>query len=133
MFYGPPGPSNLGARGGRARERPPVIFEDIIYDASATGLLDLIRHASSAARTIAVFGHDPAIQELALALAGTASDAARGASAGPQAPDAVDRTRTKFPAAAVAVLEFSGLWSRLSQGQARLATFVTPRAIRRSG
>jgi phosphohistidine phosphatase len=110
-------------------ESPPVAFEDGIYGASAAGLLDLIHHAPSAARTIAVVGHDPAVQELALALAGTASGAGRGTSAGPQPSDALDRMRIKFPTAAIAVLEFSGPWSRLGQGQTRLAAFVTPREI----
>lgn len=115
------------------RERPPVIFEHGIYGASAAGLLGLIRHAPPAARTVVVVGHDPAVQDLALALAETAPDADRGATAGARSPDALDRMRTKFPTAAIAVLELSGPWSRLEKGHARLASFVTPRELNGQG
>ena len=73
---------------GALRKKPPVIFEHGIYGASAAGLLDLVRHAPSAARTVVVVGHEPAIQDLALALAETAPDADRGSMAGAQSPDA---------------------------------------------
>jgi phosphohistidine phosphatase len=116
---------------GALRERPPVIFEHGIYGASAAGLLDLIRHVPSAAGTVVVVGHDPAVQDLALALAGTVPDADGGGTAGAQSPDALDRMRTKFPTAAIAVLELNGPWSRLGKGHARLASFVTPRELPR--
>ena len=44
---------------GALRKKPPVIFEHGIYGASAAGLLDLVRHAPSAARTVVVVGHEP--------------------------------------------------------------------------
>lgn len=111
---------------------PPVAFEHGIYDASAAGLLDVIRHAPSVARTVLVVGHEPALQQLALALAGAVADAG-GASAGVLPAGGLDRMRAKFPTAAIAVLEFSGPWSRLGQGQARLTSFVTPREIAGQG
>jgi phosphohistidine phosphatase len=114
---------------GALQDRPAVTFEHGIYGASAAGLLDVIRHAPSGARTVVVVGHEPAVQDLALALAETAPDADRGTTAGAQSPDALNRMRTKFPTAAIAVLEFSGPWSRLENGQARLASFVTPREL----
>jgi phosphohistidine phosphatase len=110
-------------------ESPPVVFEHGIYGASAAGLLDLIRRAPPAARTVMVVGHDPALPELALALAGADPDASRGAGSALSPGGAVDRMRIKFPTAAIAVLEFSGSWSRVGPGQARLARFVTPREI----
>jgi phosphohistidine phosphatase len=58
------------------------------------------------------------MSELALALAGTG------------APGLLERVRAKFPTAAIAVLTFSGGWSGLAVGRARLARFVTPRDIR---
>jgi phosphohistidine phosphatase len=111
------------------RKSPPVTFEHGIYGASAAGLLDLIRHAPSAARTVVVVGHDPAVQEVALALAGAAPDADRGAAEDELSAGALERMRTKFPTAAIAVLEFSGPWSALGQRHARLARFVTPREL----
>jgi phosphohistidine phosphatase len=108
-------------------QRQPVVFEDGIYGASAAELLDIVRHAPSAGRTIVVVGHNPGIQELAVALAGAAAEAGRSGSSLP--PSALDRMTAKFPTAAIAVLEFSGPWSRLHPGQARLASFVTPREL----
>lgn len=113
------------------RKSPPVTFEHGIYAASAAGLLDLIRHAPSAARTVIVVGHDPAVQGVALALAAAAPGADRGAAEDELSPNALERMRTKFPTAAIAVLEFSGPWSALGQGHARLARFVTPRELAR--
>ena len=81
---------------GALQDRPAVTFEHGIYGASAAGLLDVIRHAPSGARTVVVVGHDPAVQDLALALAETAPDADRGTTAGAQSPDALNRVRTKF-------------------------------------
>ena len=113
---------------GALRERPPVIFEHAIYGASAAGLLEIMRRAPSAALTVVVVGHEPALQDLALALAET-PDPDRGAKAGAQSSDALNRLRTKFPTAAIAILEFSGPWSRLGEGHARLTRFVTPREL----
>src|SRR5215468_9321563 len=50
---------------------PPVSFEQRIYQASAAQLLGLVREEPSAVKTLLVVGHDPAIHELALMLAGT--------------------------------------------------------------
>ncbi len=108
---------------------PPVSFDDGVYQASAVQLLDLIRRAPPAARTLLLIGHDPAIQELALALAAATSPAHLGAvnDAGP--PAMLDRMRAKFPTAAIAVFEFTGNWDQLGPGAARLTRFVTPRDL----
>ncbi len=104
-------------------QAPPVVFEHGIYGASAAGLLDLIKRAPPAARTVVVVGHDPGVQDLALALTAADSDAHRSG------PGAADRMRAKFPTAAIAVAEFSGRWSELGTRPARLAAFVTPREM----
>jgi phosphohistidine phosphatase len=100
---------------------PPVSFDDGVYDASATELLDLIRRAPPTARTLLVVGHDPAIPELALTLASAARPGHRDA--------ALDHMKAKFPTAAIAVLEFTGNWDRLAAGSARLTGFATPRDV----
>jgi phosphohistidine phosphatase len=92
-------------------------------------LLDLVRGTALDAWTLLIVGHDPAVPELALALA-AASQLARAdavTDAGP--PGAVDRMRAKFPTAAIAVLEFTGSWDKLVPGSARLTCFVTPRDL----
>jgi phosphohistidine phosphatase len=105
--------------------RPHVDFEPGAYGASAAGLLDLIRRLPPTAGTVVVVGHDPGIPELALALsAGQMTSGNQPVGPRPALPQ--DRMRQKFPTAAVAVLELSGPWSRLTPGRARLAAFVTP-------
>ena len=108
---------------------PPVSFDDDLYLGSAVQLLDLIRGAPAAARTLLIVGHDPAVPELALMLAAPApaGDAAGGSEAAPAA--ALDRMRAKFPTAAIAVLQFGGNWDQLAPGSARLTSFVTPRDL----
>jgi phosphohistidine phosphatase len=102
------------------------ICDHDIYGASPAGLIGIIRGAPSAAGTVVVVGHDPAVRVLALVLAGTVTDAVGGSAGGALAPDVLDRMRARFPAAAIAVLEVSGPWSQLGPGRARLTGFVTP-------
>jgi len=107
---------------------PPVSFEDQVYGASPAQLLELVRQAPRAAKTLLVVGHDPGIPELAFMLAG---DAAPGSGAVPRAT--VDRMKAKFPTAAVAVLELTGNWDQLAPDGARLTGFVTPREVSDDG
>ncbi len=101
----------------KLRAQPQVAFEQRVYGASAEELLALARTTPSQARTLLIVGHDPAMHELTLELA--------GAEPGGQS-DALGRARLKFPTAAIAVLAFTGPWGKLTAGQARLAEFVTP-------
>lgn len=101
---------------------PPVRFDDRLYRASAPDLLGLARRAPSPVRTLLIVGHDPAIHDLAVTLAGSGSGAA--AMAG--------RMRVKFPTGAVAVLEFTGNWDQLGGEGTRLTSFVTPREVEAS-
>ena len=107
---------------------PPVTFDDQVYGGSASQLLNLIRRAGTT-RTLLVVGHDPALPRLAVTLASVpAAGPLIGAGAtGP--PNAVGRMRTKFPTAAIAVLEFTGRWDQLSPETAQLTCFATPRDL----
>jgi phosphohistidine phosphatase len=107
---------------------PPVRFEDRVYGASAPMLLDLVHRAPGAAKTLLIVGHDPGIPELAFMLAGAAA-----ASSGTVPRATVDRMKTKFPTAAIAVLELTGNWDQLGPGAARLTGFVTPREVAAGG
>ena len=102
------------------------MFDRGIYDASPAGLIGIIRGVPSAAGTVVVVGHDPAVRVLALVLAGAVTDAAGGSASMALAPGVLDRIRAGFPTAAIAVLELSGPWSQLGPGWARLTGFVTP-------
>ena len=107
---------------------PPVSFEDRIYLASAGQLLDLARQAPRAVQTLLIVGHDPGIPGLALLLAGPASPTDGGSGIAP--PAAFDRMGAKFPTAAIAVLELTGIWRQLGPGTAHLVSFVIPRDVR---
>lgn len=98
---------------------PRVSFDQRVYGAAAGELLDLARETGPRTRTLLIVGHDPAMQELALALA-----SARAGDAG-----ALGRVRFKFPTAAIAILEFSGTWQGLGPDQAQLTAFVVPRDL----
>jgi phosphohistidine phosphatase len=108
---------------------PPVSFEDRIYLASAGELLDLVRQAPRAAKTLLIVGHDPGIPDLAFLLTGPASPAGGDAGSGIAPPAALERMKAKFPTAAIAVLELTGTWRQLGPGAARLASFVIPREV----
>jgi phosphohistidine phosphatase len=101
---------------------PQTIFEDRVYGATSAELLDLARQAPPGVHTLLIVGHDPAMHELTLELA--------GAQPGDGSREALDRVRIKFPTAAIAVLEFTGTWPKLAPGQAQLAAFATPSDFR---
>src|SRR5215472_3974747 len=107
---------------------PSVTFDARIYEAAATGLLDLIREVPAATGTLLLIGHNPAIEDLALLLA-TAPSGEAGPGPADTASGDLERMLTKFPTAAIAVLEFPGTWPGLAPGQARLTAFVTPRDL----
>ena len=107
---------------------PPVAFSDGVYQSSARQLLDLIRR-TGATGALLVVGHDPAVPQLALKLAdaNTTAPASSVNEAGPSVM--IGRLRTKFPTAAIAIIEFTGSWDQLGPETARLTRFVTPRDI----
>ncbi|MGO9296402.1 MAG: SixA phosphatase family protein [Streptosporangiaceae bacterium] len=101
--------------------RPPAAqFDERVYAAPASDLLAVIRDTGGQAGTLLIVGHNPGLQDLALALARPgAGDAA-----------ALARARAKFPTGAIAVLELTGAWPDLRLRQARLTSFVTPKDLR---
>ena len=108
---------------------PAVVFDDLVYEASAVRLLDSIGHTPAATGTLLIVGHDPALPELARTLAAAGPGrAGPGNEAEPAAM--LDRIRTKFPTAAIAIFECAGDWAQLAPGWARLICFVTPRELR---
>jgi len=108
---------------------PPVTFDVRIYAAAPADLLALIREVRPATGTLLLIGHNPAIEDLARLLA-AASGAAGPGTAGPRTGGShhsdLDRMRSKFPTAAIAVLRSGGTWHDLAPGRARLTAFVTP-------
>jgi phosphohistidine phosphatase len=103
--------------------RPAVTFDDRVYGAATAGLLNLARLADPETLTLLIVGHEPAMRELTLELAGP-PPARTGHD------DDLVRVRAKFPTAAIAVLSFAGRWAELGPGQARLIGFVQVGAVR---
>ena len=71
----------------------------------------------SPSRPVMVIGHNPGLEDLALALAGDGTEAA------------LRQLRTKFPTAALATLDVGGAWPQLAFGDAFLRSVVLPRAL----
>lgn len=98
--------------------KPPVDFEDRIYDASPRDILTAIAHAPASAQSLMVVGHNPGFHETANLLVNSGDKRMRNSLA------------DKFPTAALAVIDLDiDDWTAIRPGGGRLECFVTPRAI----
>jgi phosphohistidine phosphatase len=87
-----------------------------IYDAGGPELLQIIRGARPDAESVLLIGHNPAMQELALAL--------------PAEGEHVASIRRKLPTAALVVFDLPiEDWSDLEPGTATLADYRTPKQV----
>jgi phosphohistidine phosphatase len=94
----------------------PTHFERDIYDGDVDELLACIRDTADEVRTLLMVGHNPALQDLVLALAGDGTTAELLAAA-----------RRDFGTAAVARLKVSGAWAGIDPGSAKLIDFTVAR------
>lgn len=94
---------------------PPADTDDRVYANTVEDLLGLVRDVPASVRTLAVVGHNPSMQELAVQLAG--DDTARGAA---------DLAET-YPTCAVAVFAVDGDWADVGPSTASLSAFEVPR------
>jgi phosphohistidine phosphatase len=93
--------------------RRAVRVEGELYGASAAQLLERIRRVPDSVDSVLLIGHNPGMQDLALALAGTAPE-----------------IEAKYPTAALATLAYSGsAWSDLGPGAAELVDLARPRDL----
>jgi phosphohistidine phosphatase len=97
---------------------PTALIEPELYSASASTLLERLRRLPEETGSAMLIGHNPAVQQLALSLAGRGSG--RTAIEG------------KYPTAGLATISFAGNWSDLDVHGAELVDFVTPRALKQS-
>jgi phosphohistidine phosphatase len=95
-----------------------VLIEQELYSASADDLLERLRRLPDTTGSALLVGHNPAVQELALTLAGAAPGRA-----------AIER---KYPTAALATFRFDASWSELDAGMADLVDFVTPKKLKQA-
>lgn len=93
-----------------------VRIEDRLYGAGSTEMLRMIRRLPDDLPSVMLVGHNPVLQDLALALA------ASGAR--------LKRLAAKFPTGALAELSFAvDRWSELAAGRAKLTAYVIPRDL----
>jgi phosphohistidine phosphatase len=92
-----------------------ALFEPELYGASEGGLLERLRKLDVSVDSALVIGHNPALEELTLMLAGSGA--------------ALGKVHKKFPTGALATLDFDGDWSSLRPHAARLTSFVRPKDL----
>lgn len=92
-------------------------FDERIYTAGATGLLDVLLEVPDAVKTVLMIGHGPGVPMLAAALAREDDTSA----------DASERLAESFPTAGTAVFGLEAGWSSLAPDTAYLREFVVPR------
>jgi phosphohistidine phosphatase len=99
--------------------QPELLLLRSLYDfGDGSALIEAIRAHGGAAKRLMVVGHNPAVESLALALAGGGDEALRREIAG------------KYPTGALAVFSFPpGDWHSLSEGDGRLEAFTRPRDL----
>jgi phosphohistidine phosphatase len=92
-----------------------VWYDRRIYDADADALLEVIREAPAATRTVLLVGHAPGVPWLADELATPEPSADR------------QRLGSEFPTSALAVLRTRDRWTAMAADSATLSDFVVPR------
>ncbi|MGH3139224.1 MAG: SixA phosphatase family protein [Gaiellales bacterium] len=93
-----------------------VKIEPTIYEASADAILELLRGLAEPIRSVMVVGHNPGLQDLAVALAAGGSR--------------LDELTEKYPTGALATLVFeSDSWASVAAHQAELSGYAVPREL----
>ena len=100
-------------------DSPLVEPMDDLYLAPWPRLLEILRRAPETARSVMLIGHNPGLQDLALALVGAA-----GMSTGPAA--AARRMADGYPTCALAEFTIATPWQDLAEGGGRLVRFLVP-------
>jgi phosphohistidine phosphatase len=99
---------------------PETLFDKRVYEASVQTLLKLLKNAPEEAKHILIVGHNPGLQDLAVALAAP----------GPER----EQLMVKLPTSAVVSLEFNReRWKDIKSGGGRVVLFLTPNTLLPSG
>ena len=94
---------------------PRSTIDPRIYDNTTRDLLEVIRESGSDATTLAIVGHNPSIEDVAVTLDDGDGPASR------------EEMRGKFPTSGVAVLSVHCDWEDIGPERATLDQFVVPR------
>jgi phosphohistidine phosphatase len=92
----------------------PPIFVDELYSCDAAGYLSIVRKAADGADTLLVVGHNPMIEDVAVACAADGDEAELAALA------------SGFPTSALAVIRFSRPLAEAAPEKGYLTAFLTP-------
>ncbi len=95
-----------------------VRVEHDLYHAEPERILQFVRSAGDDVRTLMLIGHNPGLESFADAIVGDGKK------------KELARMRSKFPTAAVAVIEFDvDRWSGVAPGSGTLRRFVRPKEL----
>jgi phosphohistidine phosphatase len=90
-----------------------ILIEPELYGVTAAELLERVRRLPDEVAVVMLIGHEPAMRDLAVGLAGRESELAG----------------RKFPTGGLARFTVTGPWSMLAPDHAALAAFVIPREL----
>jgi phosphohistidine phosphatase len=94
---------------------PQVVYDDEIYMAPPTGIMQILRRQAADLANVMVVGHNPGLEELAELLVGRGDDGLR------------ETLEEKFPTCALAVITFAvDSWADIAPGTGTLVHFLTP-------
>jgi phosphohistidine phosphatase len=96
---------------------PPQHVESRLYAAPVERLREVVRETAAEISSLLLVGHNPGLEELALALVGGGST------------DALIRFGGSMPTASLAVIDVPGRWVELQPRTGRLEFFVTPKSL----
>ncbi len=90
-----------------------VVFLDSLYSEDAAGYLAII-HKNGGSGSVLVIGHNPMMEDLAMAVAGSGEDEAKAT------------LNAGFPTSGLAVIGFTGSLAHAAPGAGFLEAFLTP-------
>jgi phosphohistidine phosphatase len=98
-------------------KQPGIEYSDRLYMASPQQMLRTVRGLSDKIGHAMLVGHNPGMHAFAVALAGEGKSADMNA------------LETKFPTAALAVIDFEAPWQDIFSGMGRLRLFMVPKEL----
>lgn len=100
---------------------PALVYEESLYLASASQLLNRLRSVSTRWTKVMMIGHNPGFHELALSLCRDGD------------PDLMAALAHKFPTAGLAVIDFDKTsWAKIAPHTGHLTHFATPARIQQA-
>lgn len=100
-------------------KEPEVRYEEALYEASAQTMFKTVRELKNGVSHVMIVGHNPGLQELAVALT-------------PPGSGAREEFKEKLPVAAVLSLDFDvDKWAKLQPATGQLRLYLTPDMLRK--